>query len=50
MEQKLEFIDDKLYCYTPVPQYGEEIYKTDLVMTKEIFVACYNKWIKEEEN
>ncbi len=54
MEQKLEFKGDKLYRYTPIPgtEYHPtwEIMKEELVMTKDIFIACYNKWIKEEEN
>jgi hypothetical protein len=36
--------------YTPVNQYVREgcesVYK--LIMTKEMFVEAYNKWIKEE--
>ena len=47
-EEELKFVDDKLYVYTPIPQYGDGIYKTQLVMTKEIFQECYEKWIKPE--
>ena len=49
-EQELRFIDDKLYVYTPLPQFGEGIYKTELVMTKEIFQECYKKWIEPQES
>ena len=42
----LKFEDDKLYLYYPLPQYGEGICKKDLVMTKEIFIECYKRWIK----
>ena len=50
MEEKLKFIDDKLYNYTSLPQYGEGIYKTQLVMTKEMFQECYKRWIEPQES
>lgn len=49
-EEKLEFVDDKLFVYTPLPQYGEGIYKVQLVMTKEIFQERYKKWIEQQES
>ena len=49
-EQRLKFHDDELYVYTPLPQYGEGIYKVELVMTKEIFRECYERWIKSQES
>jgi hypothetical protein len=45
-ESKLEFVDDKLFVYTPCPQYGDGICKVHLVMTKEIFQECYKRWIE----
>jgi len=48
-EPKLKFHDDKLYAYTPLPQYGEDICKVELVMTKEIFQECYKRWIIESQ-
>lgn len=51
-EGKLKFVDDKLFVYIPLPQYGggeSGIYKAQLVMTKEIFQECYKRWIKEQE-
>lgn len=50
IEQKFEFIDDKVYVYTPVPPYGEGVCKTNLVMTKDIFQECYKRWIKPQES
>ena len=50
MNQELRFDDDKLYCYTSLPQYGEGIYKVELVMTKDIFQECYKKWIENEKD
>ena len=44
-EPKLEFENDELYLRTPLRQYGEGIYDTRLVMTKEIFQECYKRWI-----
>ena len=51
-KSKLEFVNDELYVYTPLPQYGNDIYEVRLVITKEIFQECYKRWIesqKEEE-
>lgn len=39
---------DKCYRITPMPQYGEGMCKQELVMTKEIFEACYKRWILGE--
>lgn len=49
-EEELRFIDDKLFVYTPLPLYGDAIYKIQLVMTKEIFQECYKKWIESQES
>ena len=49
IEEELRFVDDKLFVYTHLPQFGEEIYKVQLVMTKEIFKECYKKWVKPQE-
>ena len=46
-EEELRFVDDSLFSYIPLPQYGKGIYKVQLVMTKEIFQECYNRWIKQ---
>lgn len=48
--ERLEFEKDNLYRYTPLPQYGENMYKKELVMTKEAFIECYKRWIKEVED
>ncbi len=48
-EAELRFDDDKLFLYTPLPQYGDGIYAIQLVMTKEIFQECYKKWIKPQK-
>ena len=49
-EEKLEFVDDKLFVYIPLPQYGVGICRVQLVMTKEIFQECYKKWIQPQES
>ena len=49
-EEELRFVDDKLFVYTPIPQYGDGIYKIQLVMTKEIFQECYKKWVEPQES
>jgi len=43
----IEIRGDDVVCLTPLPQYGEGISEYELVMTKEIFIECYNRWIKE---
>jgi Zn finger protein HypA/HybF involved in hydrogenase expression len=40
-----EVKDNAVFKYTPVPEMGENNYKTEVVMTKEIFQECYKKWI-----
>lgn len=50
INEYLEFENDKLYHYYPLPQYGDGICKRELVMTKEIFIACYKRWIEGEED
>lgn len=49
-EAELEFIGDKLFLCTPLPEYGERVCKTQLVMTKEIFQECYKRWIEPQES
>ena len=46
----LNFSNDgkRLYCYEPVPGYAH-ICTAKLVMDKETFIMCYNKWIKNED-
>ena len=48
--EELRFDNDKLFAYVPLPQYGDEIYQVQLVMTKEIFQECYKKWIGPQKN
>ena len=48
-EEKLKFVDDKLFVYTPLPQYGDGICKAQLIMTKEIFQECYKRWVEPQE-
>ena len=40
---------DVVFKHTPMPTIGENIYKTEVVMTKEIFQECYKKWVEEQE-
>lgn len=45
------FNDDSLIRSVPVRYMGDTIvcYENKLVITKEEFIACYNKWIKDEQ-
>lgn len=45
-----EVTDDTVIKHTAMPEIGENIYKNEIVMTKEIFQECYKKWIMPEEN
>ena len=48
----LQFENDELYHIVPLPQYGKDVVRKELVMTKEVFVKCYKEWIegKDETN
>ena len=45
-----EIVDDAVIKYTPMPEIRENVYKTEVVMTKEIFQECYKKWIMSQES
>ena len=42
-------VDDIVIKYTPMPEIGENTYKTEIVMTKEIFQECYKKWVEPQK-
>lgn len=44
-----EVDDDVVIKRTPMPEIGENTYKTEVVMTKKIFQECYKKWIEPRE-
>lgn len=44
-EYELRIENDEVYSYYPLPQYGNGIAKKELVMTKEVFIKCYEEWI-----
>lgn len=35
--------------HIPMPEIGKDIYKSEVVMNKEIFQECYKKWVKSQE-
>lgn len=37
---------DVVIKHTPMSEIGENAYKTEVVITKEIFQECYKKWIE----
>ena len=45
-----EIEDDVVIKYTPMLEAGENIYKSEVVMTKEIFQECYKKWVEPQES
>ncbi len=47
-EEEIIFEGDKVRRCVPLPKYGGEVCKLELIMTKEIFVECYEKWIKQQ--
>ncbi len=46
-EQKFEFDDDRLYRLTCV---APGTYRKECIITKDMFVKCYNEWIKGIED
>ncbi len=44
--------EDKLIKNTPVYEGPEALvaYKQEVVITKDAFIECFNKWIKESED
>lgn len=45
-----EVAGDMVIKNIPVVEAGENIYKAEVVMTKEIFQECYKKWIEPQES
>lgn len=43
-------VDDAVFKIIPTPEIGEYTYKSEMVMTKEIFQECYKKWIETQES
>ena len=50
MNEKLRFSNDALYLDIPRFELGDNVWESHLVMTKEMFVICYDVWIKSERN
>ena len=51
-EIHFEVEDDVVIKYTPMHGMGKDdyTYKTEVVMTKEIFQECYKRWIESQES
>ena len=47
-EVTFEIQGDKLVRYTPMPDYGENTCKMDVLMDKETFIKCFREWISFE--
>lgn len=45
-----DFKGDAVYIFIPCPEIGAQFVKQQLLMTKEIFIACYEKWVKNIDN
>lgn len=45
---KFQIIND-IMCRTIPVEHDHSMMRSEIVITKEEFIACYNKWIKEEE-
>ena len=47
----MRFEDDMLIREVPISDSGKIIvFKRECIITKNEFLACYNKWVKEKEN
>lgn len=44
-----EIEDNAVVKYTPMPELGENTYKAEVVMTKDIFKKCYKKWVEPQK-
>lgn len=49
-ETYFEVRGDDVIKTTPMPEIGEHICKTEIVMTKEIFQECYKKWVNPQKS
>ena len=49
-ETGFEVTDDAVIKFAPVPEAGENTYKCEVIMTKEVFQECYKKWIEPQES
>ena len=50
MNEKLRISNDALYLDIPRPELGNNVWETHLIMTKEMFMICYDVWIKENKD
>ena len=50
MSNKIRFHVEDTVCIksTPMPEFGEYTYKDEIVISRDAFIECYNKWIKGE--
>ena len=46
--EELIFDDDKLYRVVPLIVFGDDVCTKELIITKEIFIECYKKWIEPQ--
>lgn len=42
--------DDAVIKYIPMSAIGSYAYKTEVIMTKEIFQECFKKWVEPRED
>ena len=51
-DTKMEVVieDDAVYAYVPRPELGQYVSERHLIITKEVFKQCYDKWIKESKD
>lgn len=47
-EAQFEFREDELIRLTPIPGY-RHTYRNEVVIDKDTFIKCYNKWILEND-
>lgn len=50
-KQEIVFDEDAVYLDTTITkEKGYSSVKRELIITKEAFIQCYNKWIKENKD
>ena len=48
-ETEFTIDDNYVYRHTKAIEYGKEIYQTEIILTKELVVELYNRWIVGEQ-
>ena len=48
-ETEFAIDDDYVYRHTRAIEFGQDIHKTEIILTKELFIELYKRWIEGAE-